>query len=593
MDIMIVGMNNISTIYSEKKSLDEIKMHPNPYFERKDFLFLDGRWEFELNKDLNLPSTYTERIEVPFSVETPLSGVMKDVSSDDFMHYRKSVLIPDGKETMLARLVFLAIDQEAWIYVDGKKIGESHFGYFPNEVIFPIAGRKEIRVEVVARDDTKSPIFAKGKQSDNPRGVWYHPTSGIWGSVYLEFLPTSYLSALKLEPSYDQKKLHIKAMAVGEKRAATVSVYLRGEKVREISLNDDFEGSLSFDDCFESWDADNPSLYQIILSYGEDEVHSVFAFRKIEKRKINGKSLIFVNDKPTFLSALLDQGYYPESGLTPPSYEAMKNDIEIAKKAGYNCLRKHIKIEPPRWYYLCDLLGMYVIQDLVSGGASYSWPWITMIPFLWPSYPICDKAPRRLGRGSKESRAQFLSELKKTYEHLSMVPSIIMWTLFNEGWGQFQTKAMLNELRALDKERLIDATSGWYDKKVGDCLSKHIYFQDLKMKNDGKRILSLSEFGGYSLEMAGHSYCQKHFGYKWFKDKKELNAAIKKRYEKVLRLIMKEGLSVAVYTQLSDVEGELNGLLTYDRKVLKADLEMLAGLNEKIYEAYEKLALGE
>lgn len=590
---MIASMNNISTIYSEKKPLNEMSMHPNPYFERKDFLLLDGIWEFELNEDRSLPFNYSQKIEVPYSVETPLSGVMKEVTATDYMHYRKNISIPKGKETMLARLVFLAIDQEAWIYVDGEKVGESHFGYFPSEVVFPVAGRKEIRVEVVAHDDTSSPVFARGKQSKKPHGVWYHPTSGIWGSVYLEFLPASYLSKIKLEASYDRKALHIKALAVGTKETATASVYLRGEKVREITLGDDLEANLSFEGCFEPWDADNPSLYQVSLSYGDDEVHSIFAFRKIEKRKINGKSLIFVNEKPTFLSALLDQGYYPESGLTPPSFEAMENDIETAKKAGYNCLRKHIKIEPPRWYYLCDLLGMYVIQDLVSGGASYSWPWITVIPFLWPSYPICDKAPMRLGRRLRKSREQFLAELKKTYEHLSMVPSIIMWTIFNEGWGQFQTKVMLNELRALDKERLIDATSGWYDKKAGDFLSKHIYFQDLKMKNDGERILSLSEFGGYSLDVKGHTYDQKHFGYKWFDSEEALNTAIKQRYEKVLRLIENEGLSVAVYTQLSDVEGELNGLLTYDRKVVKADLSMLSDLNDTLYEAYEKLALGE
>lgn len=585
-------MKNISTIYGESIDREHpLKEHPNPYFERKDYLSLNGPWLFKKDKCSSFPNEYDREILVPFSVETPLSGICETVEANDYLHYKKIVSIPEEKRKGLARLVFTAVDQETKVFVDGKLLVKNEFGYLPFDCVFPLTNSKEITVEVLVRDDTESELHARGKQSNRPKGIWYHPTSGIWGSVYIELLPNeNYLTSLELNPDFDKKVLSVKVNRTGEEVPSFAEVLFKGEKIAEAKFDSTLETEIDLSSFFYPWNVEEPNVYDLVIYNDKDVIYSHFCFRKIEKTMQNGTALLLINGKPTFLSALLDQGYYPESGLTASSYDAMRADILFAKKNGFNALRKHIKIEPLRWYYLCDILGMYVIQDFVNGGAPYSFLSVS-VPGLFPSYQKNDFHSKGLGRHHKESRDFFEKEFMGTYSHLRNVSSIVVWTLFNEGWGQFEAVRMTEKLRSLDKTRLIDSTSGWYDKGVGDFSSYHIYFYSLlKMKNDGRRILSLSEFGGYGLKVEGHMYSDKAFGYKNFKEKKDLEKALKELYDKVRLAIKELGLGVAVYTELTDVEEELNGLLTYDRKIQKCDPDVLKSLNEALYLEYQRLS---
>ena len=295
----------------------------------------------------------------------------------------------------------------------------------------------------------------------------------------------------------------------------------------------------------------------------------------------DGHKVFALNNEPLFLTGVLDQGYFPESGLTPPTDKAMADDIEVMKSLGFNCLRKHIKIEPMRWYYHADRLGMIVIQDMVNGGAPYNPFLIVSAPFI-PWKKDDTKRMNRFGRGDEASRAFFEQELVGTVERLKNCPCIAIWTLFNEGWGQFEAKRLTAKLRKLDPNRLIDSTSGWFDQGVGDFASRHIYFRKIRLKPSPNRILALTEFGGYSLRVEDHVYSHKNFGYAKTKDEKELTARLEKLYREQVIPAKKQGLSVAILTQLCDVEEETNGLLTYDRKVTKVKAKTMIALNEEL-----------
>ncbi len=581
-------MENLSTIYGETIDKNHpLKSHPNPYFERDCFISLNGPWDFALTSDSKIPDLYPDTIIVPFSVETPLSGVGKTVYSFNYMHYRKTLSIPDDFVGKSGLLHFDAIDQTADIYLDGEKIGSHEGGYFPFFIYIPLLKNK-LTISVVAHDDTRSSIFPRGKQSLQPGGIWYHPTSGIWQSVYLEKVPTDgYISSFKFDPDFDSQKVKIHAEFVGLKSYPSISAYFNGQLVAKSAFDQDGNASLDLKYDFFPWSAENPNLYNIVLSDGYDVVHSVFGFRKVSIAAKGDHHFLMVNNEPVFLSALLDQGYWPESGLTPPSDEAMANDIRIAKRAGFNCLRKHIKIEPMKWYFLCDKLGIYVSQDFVNGGSSYSRFLIYTRPFV--SFPMGDHNNAILGRATEGSKTHFISDMKETVSHLYGVASILIWTIFNEGWGQFDSVKITPILRALDSSRLIDSNSGWFDQSVGDFSSYHVYYRPPRILNDGLRILALTEFGGYSLPLPDHDYSDKTSGYKTFYTFESFNEALLKLYkDSIERLITKQDLSVSVYTQLTDVEEEVNGIITYDRKISKIDNDAMKVENAKLYNLYEE-----
>ena len=556
--------------------------YPYPQFQRESYYCLNGRWEFEINQSPERPAFYSKTIVVPFAPETELSGIQTKIKAEDHLHYRRYFTLPEDFNRGRVLLHFEAVDQICDVYLNGVKIYHHEGGYLPFTVdcLELKPGKNELCVEV--QDDTDSPIFPRGKQSNNPKGIWYTPTSGIYGTVWLESVPRQVIQYLKIDPLFDEGKVRVAVRFEGRLTESLVVVKYLGKEVGRASFNEQNEAEIDLGN-FHPWTPEDPCLYQLEVTCNEDHVSSYFAMRKYSIVEHNGHPVFGLNNKPYFLTGLLDQGYGPECGLTPPSLEGMERELRRVKEMGFNMLRKHIKIEPMTWYALCDKLGIIVIQDFVNGGAPYKKKLIYLAPFLHLHYTDDKEADyARLGRGDPASREQFEKDMAPTVEKLYNVPCIAIWTLFNEGWGQFDSFRLTQVLRKLDGTRLIDSTSGWFDQGAGDFSSHHVYFKKIKIEGDGKRILSLSEFGGYAYAVPAHSVTSSKFGYKWLKGQKKLQLAIKKLYEEEVYPLLSKGLSVAVYTQLTDVEGELNGLFTYDRKMEKVDFKFMAAINERL-----------
>lgn len=556
--------------------------HPTPQFQRKNFEVLNGEWDFAITKSADLPTSYDSKILVPFAPETYLSGIHKRIGADDYLHYRRVIKVPRRRKKSKTLIHFGAVDQICDVFLNGLHMCHHEGGYLPFTVDCDVLPNEENVLQVVVQDDTDSDVFPRGKQVNKPGGVWYTPTSGIWQTVWMEQVPFAYLDSLRITPDFDRKKVLIHATYHGKNTPIMVKCSNKGKLIAQGVTDSHGNVTLSLAKDFNPWSPSKPFLYDLEVSYGEDVVYSYFAMRKISSVDFNGHKVFALNNKPLFLTGVLDQGYFPESGLTPPSDRAMIDDIKMVKDLGYNMIRKHIKIEPMRWYYHCDRMGMIVIQDFVNGGAKYKNRYIVLRPLF--KFDKDDSKPadiKKLGRGNPKSQARFIADLGETVDLLYNCPCIAIWTLFNEGWGQFRTKEVLPLLQAQDATRLVDANSGWFDQGVGDFNSDHIYFKNIaNMKSDGKRILSLSEYGGMGLKVEGHAWAKTAFSYKSFKDEEKLNDAIRKLYEeKLLPMKEKEGLSVAVYTQISDVEEELNGLITYDRKHLKVDKKIIKECN--------------
>lgn len=556
--------------------------YPTPQFARDSYLSLNGVWDFSIDGQAESHSYYDRKIVVPFAVESPLSRVGVRIKKGDVLHYRKTFRIPSafGKGRVL--LHFEAVDQICDVYLNGSKIAHHEGGYqpFTVDLIELVRGENVLCVDVT--DDTDSPIFPRGKQRNKRGGIWYTPTSGIWGSVWLESVPNEVIQRLEITPQFDDKNVQIRAIFEGKIKKSLISVSYLGREVGKAEFDESGCATISLEDAFFPWSPESPRLYDLEVQINEDKVRSYFAMRKFGVVEWNGFKAFGLNNKPYFLNGLLDQGYWPDGGLTPPSDKAMADDILAAKSLGYNTLRKHIKIEPMRWYYHCDRLGMIVIQDMVNGGSPYKFRYIALRPLF--GFAVSDEAPyQKLGRSSSRGRELFLEETKATVQRLYNCPCIAIWTLFNEGWGQFDAAKNTELLASLDHTRLIDSTSGWFDKGAGDFSSHHVYFKKVKLHNDGSRVLSLSEFGGYSLFVEMHTYSSKAFGYKKTKSEADLLKKLKSLYlEQVEPLIAKEGLSVAILTQLTDVEDEINGLLTYDRKKVKVSVMEMEKINAEM-----------
>lgn len=552
--------------------------YPNPYFRRESFLSLDGEWDFAMDKTPFLPKEYNEKIIVPFAVETPASGIKRHVGKDDRLHYRKVFDLPEHFTNEHTAIKFQAVDQVCDVYLNGAHLGHHEGGYLPFEFTVGQLKREGNVLQVEVSDDTDSPVYPRGKQSNHPGGIWYTPTSGIYGTVYLEDVPSDRIEYFRLNPDFDNRSLLIYVKKHGEGDVRYVIRY-QGDRIASGLLN----GPIDCSAFFHPWDIDHPNMYEIDLLFGEDKVTSQFGFRKFAPVMRDEHRVFGLNGKPTFLSGVLDQGYWPESGLTCPSLEAAYFDVSIMKKLGFNTLRKHIKVEDMRFYALCDYLGMIVIQDIVNGGAPYK-NWLIMsAPFI--AYHFDDKKKKKqalFGREAEASRTFFTQSLSGYVDCLYNVTSLAIYTLFNEGWGQFDAAKNTKLLSELDPTRLIDSTSGWFDQGCGDFSSHHVYFKKLKLE-PSDRILALTEFGGYSYRVKGHLYINKrNFGYGKVKDGAALTAKIKAIYQEQVLPLLAKGLSVAIYTQLSDVENETNGLLTYDRAVLKVDESTMRQINEAL-----------
>ena len=557
--------------------------YPRPQLRRESFYNLNGVWDYAITASGDEPEVWDGEIVVPFSPEAPLSGAARGPAKDEFLHYRRSFTLPDGFRKDRVLLHFGAVDQIAEVFVNGVSAVKHSGGYWPFSAdITSLLREGENVLCVTVRDNADDPTFAYGKQRYKRGGMWYTAQSGIWQTVWLESVPEVHIVSLRITPEFDDARVRIELETAGESRAA-ITCDVRGEDGSFVAGSWAKGGVcvVPLPD-FHAWTPDDPYLYALDITCGEDHVESYFAMRKFSYVEHNGHKVFGLNNVPLFHNGLLDQGYYPDGLLTPPSDEAMVHDIETMKRCGFNMLRKHIKIEPLRWYYHCDRLGMIVWQDMVSGGQPYSFLHVSALPTLGV-VDLPDRDAKPYGRSGMLSRARFRREMADTVRHLYNCPCIALWTVFNEGWGQFDALEMANELKMLDATRFIDHASGWQDQGREEMKSRHIYFRPVKLKNDG-RALALTEYGGYILAVDGHRWTDKVFGYRICRDA----AALTRDYEKlmlgqVLPHIRAEGLTAAVYTQITDVEEELNGLMSYDREVLKIPEETLREINAALH----------
>ena len=578
-------MNQLITEEGRKVDLEHpLQEHPNPELRRDAYASLNGFWDFSLSDSSDTASVnYDKKVVVPFAIETYLSQIQQTNIEGKYLHYKKVFDCPSSIDKEHVALHFEAVDCVCDVYLNGVHLGHHEGGYIPFHFSDLTLLEKGNVLLLVVKDDTDG-RYPCGKQSKKPGGIWYTPTSGVWGSVWLENVPANHVKDLVYEFDEKAKICNVFLKSTGEKKRYSIEIYYQGELVQKADFVNG-KARLDLSSNFHLWDVDHPNLYDVKVAGEEDTVYSYFGFRTISKVEVNGFLYPALNGKPIFLSGPLDQGYYPESGLTPPSDQAMIDDILRTKAFGFNVIRKHIKIEPRRWYYHCDRLGMLVMQDFMNIGAPYSQYLIVTGPFItrhWDDKK--ESAKRRLHGDDKFAQQQFLSCMEESVALLRRHPCIVAWTIFNEGWGQFDSENTYAKLIQLDASRLVDVNSGWIEQGIGDFYSRHIYFRKARLKNDHKRILSLSEFGGYTLQVMGHSMKEKQFGYKKNKDSKQLEEALIKLYKDQIIPLKKVGLAVAIYTQITDAEEEVNGLWTYDREVCKVEPSLLAELNKELKE---------
>ena len=554
--------------------------YPRPQMRRDSYLNLNGRWEYAITDSDELPRRWDGTILVPFSPESALSGVGRSLQPGQTLWYRREVILPQGFIPADGRLLlhFGAVDQEAAVYWNGRLLGRHMGGYnaFTLDATDALGPRNSLVVRV--HDDTDASFHSRGKQKTRRGGIWYTPQSGIWQTVWMEAVPRHYIESLRIVPLFDQSAVEVMVRCSQPLQCeATVDgrtvPFTSGEPAR-IPMPD-----------FRAWSPEDPYLYDLSVTLGEDRVESYFGMRKMEVRADRGGvKRLFLNGEPYFQSGLLDQGYWPDGLYTAPSDEALIYDIQTAKAMGFNLLRKHIKVEPMRWYYHCDRLGMLVWQDMPSGGGKYRFSTITL-PLVTGIHRR-DNHYRAFARASSQGRGEYIDELEEMVGQLFNAPSVVLWVPFNEGWGQFDSTLVMERLRALDPTRPVDPASGWHDQGAGELRSLHVYFKPFRFRRDRRgRALALSEFGGYNLRVDGHCFNQKDYGYRRLPDAAALWRDFSRLYEREVLPAVPKGLCASVYTQLSDVEDELNGLMTYDRRVVKLDADEVRELNERLKEA--------
>ena len=589
------------------KNLDRdhvLEEYPRPLLMREDYQILNGWWDYAFTIDYKQPQQYEGRILVPFSPETALSGVGRQLKPDEYLWYRRNFDLPGwdrekGQNRIL--LHFGAVDQSCEVRINGHKVKRHTGGYLPFEVdISRYAQESANELIVAVKDLSDTSYHSKGKQKLNAGGMFYTAQSGIWQTVWLEKVPETYIKEIKTVPDIEKKIIRIKvssSYSTDKKNVDKLSRNLPIEiKIRKPGLYPDpvvKPSQISTEDMLETavlavsdkwieipiesislWNCETPYLYYFEVKLGDDRAISYFAMRKFSlETKVHEEFLrICLNGEVQFQNGVLDQGYWPESLYTPPSDAAMIFDIQEMKKTGFNMVRKHLKIEPQRWYYHCDRLGIVVWQDMVNGGSYYKHWFVTYGATLlsWLRIPMRDVYPRLLSREAKAGRLEFIREMKETIRLLGNHPSIAAWVIFNEGWGQFQTENMTRIVRRLDPNRLIDQASGWFDQGGGDFSSLHNSFFKLFIRPERERASVLSEFGGYSYREPGHCAKEKLYGYGICKNKKDLEKRFLERWSGVRNLIP-QGLSASIYTQWTDVEEEVNGVFTYDREVRKIE----------------------
>jgi beta-galactosidase/beta-glucuronidase len=568
--------NPLTTPWTAKVSpTNALPEYPRPQMTRARWTNLNGLWEYAIvAKDAARPETFDGKLLVPYPVESALSGVKLPLKPDQRLWYRRTLNVSAAKGSRLL-LHFGAVDWRAEVFVNGKSLGTHEGGYDPftfdiTDALKPGAKTQELVVSVW--DPTDTGLQPRGKQVLDPTGIWYTAVSGIWQTVWLEPVPATHIRDLVLTPDLDGKKLRLSVDATAP-AGFTAVARLRGRIVGRIAANTGAESAIAIDSV-EPWSPDSPTLYdlEVRLTSG-DTVKSYFGMRKVEVRKDSaGVNRIFLNNAPRFLIGPLDQGWWPDGLYTAPTDEALRSDIDTLKKLGFNMARKHVKVEPARWYYWCDKLGFLVWQDLPSAMTRGGNPNPTSVR---RNSPDDAKFP-------PEAATDFRRELEAMVRQLHNAPSIIVWVPFNEGWGQHDTNDILKWVKSLDPSRLVDGPSGWEDRGWGDFKDMHQYPGPAMYPVMADRASVLGEFGGLGLPLEGHLWWNKrNWGYRTFEDRAKLQAAYEALIDKLAPLV-KDGLAAAIYTQTTDVEGEVNGLMTYDRKVVKFDAAKLAELHRKL-----------
>ncbi|RYU13870.1 glycoside hydrolase family 2 [Nocardioides iriomotensis] len=573
--------------------------HPRPQLVRGTWRSLNGWWEHAVTPaDVSEPpadGAWDGRILVPFSPEAPLSGVGRQVQPDELLWYRRTLDVPTGFVPPGGRLLlhFGAVDQTATVYVDGQEVGDHHGGYLPFTVDLTDAvspGPRELVVRVRDLSNNRGP--SSGKQRLVRGGIWYTAQSGIWQTVWLEAVPARYVAELHLVPRLDDGTVEVTVVAAGapSRDLATVRVTDGGRLVGGAAAPAGVPTTVRLS-AVRPWTPDDPHLYGVEVTLGADRVRSYVGMRSVAVgTDESGTPRLLLNGEPFLHAGVLDQGYWPDGLLTPPSDEAMVHDISTMKRLGFTMLRKHIKVEPLRWYHHCDRLGMLVWQDMVNGGGRYRTAAVT-----WPGR--LPSAGRRLrddryavfGRTDSHGRDEFRREARATVELLRNTPSVVCWVPFNEGWGQFDAAAVAAEVAALDPTRVVDHASGWHDQGAGDVWSLHVYqrrFRAPRRAPEERRVLALTEYGGYDLTVPDHTWGPEHMGYRHFDTVTALAAAFERLHDDELVPTVGAGLSATVYTQLCDVEDEVNGLLTYDREVLKIDEAVVRAALDRLRAAF-------
>jgi beta-galactosidase/beta-glucuronidase len=559
--------------------------YPRPQMTREKWQNLNGLWAYKISSSLLNDWDIAQQpsdgnILVPFPIESDLSGVKKALLPDQKLWYNRTFVIPVSWKGQRVLLHFGAIDWKATIWINGKKTGTHQGGYepFAIDITDALKEKGEQQITVSVWDPSDKGFQPAGKQTLNPRGIWYTATSGIWQTVWLEPVPQTAIASLKMVPDIDQKTLQLKVNTNNDLAGYTVKaiVYDKDKKITEENAVLGKDLVLHLNDM-KLWSPDQPFLYNVTVSLYKgntktDEVKSYFGMRKSSLGKDEkGITRLFLNNKPLFQFGPLDQGFWPDGIYTAPTDKAMKFDIEKTKEWGFNMIRKHVKVEPARWYYYCDKIGLLVWQDMPSG----------------------DKHIRRNESDIErvaQSAQNYKEELKEMIDHLYNHPSIVTWVPFNEGWGQFQTEEIAKLISQLDPTRLVDATTGWADRSAGTMHDLHDYPGPGMFPVEENRASVLGEFGGQALVVKDHlwitdfSKAPSHYKTSSSAD------ALHQKYEAMmdsLKVLKEKGLSAAVYTQTTDVESEVNGLMTYDRKVMKFDEEKLKKMNQGVIQEPE------
>lgn len=558
--------------------------YPRPQMTRPEWLNLNGEWDYAiLPKDSPAPKKWDGKILVPYPVESLISGVQKPLLPDQRLWYRRTFSNPMVKPEQQALLHFGAVDYECSVWINGKPISSHRGGYLPFTFEITNAlmdGDNELLVSVW--DPTDTGLQQRGKQVLNPKGIWYTPISGIWQTVWLEVVPEVSIESLKLTPDLDGQSLAVEVKVGGNAEGVRVEaeVTSKGEKISSGGAPATSVARIEVPNPV-AWCPSNPHLYDLhvrLVRNGKvvDEVGSYFAMRKYGLAKdADGHLRFALNGEPLFLYGPLDQGFFPDGLYTPPSEEAMVFDIEYTRAIGCNMIRKHIKVEPLRWYYHCDRLGMIVWQDMQNGGL-IDGERVAILSLIFGFHRNDTRWLSRFGRADEANRAEYRCELQGMIDHLHNAACIAVWVPFNESWGQFQANEVAAWVKGYDPTRLVDHASGWFDQGGGDFQSKHIYIKKLKRPKSDGRAFIISEFGGYSLKIPNHMWdATKKFGYRFYGTREELTAAYLALLENELKPLIAQGLAAAVYTQTTDVEIEINGYLTYDREVEKMDARVL------------------